>query len=325
MAARRHGRLMVAGRRTCAQPSRNPSGVALDAEWATTEPRWVLDDLRRLALRAPTRAEFFDEAAVRLKRVAPVRRRVLAHARPGLGPDHPAPPPGHSRPLPGPGEQRVRGRRRQQVRRAGPRRAQGRDAERRDRRSPRAKPALPRPADPGRPRPRAAQRVRRRRRDLGRADPRPPRRPARVRGARRRPAVPRLRACSRAPSAAGSSPRPPARIDAAPPRRARRRRARRGRRPDPRLVDRPSRCWPSSPAPRPRTACATRRCTSVASATRSSTGRRPAHRDGQDARRALARAPRRPLGTAARRTRSRSSSSARTRPSSRRCCSRRTA
>jgi DNA-binding CsgD family transcriptional regulator len=39
---------------------------------ATTGDRWapdrVLDDLERLALRAPTRAEFFDEAAARLKR-----------------------------------------------------------------------------------------------------------------------------------------------------------------------------------------------------------------------------------------------------------------
>ena len=38
---------------------------------ATTDPRWVLDDLGRLALRASSRAEFFDEAALRLKRVLP--------------------------------------------------------------------------------------------------------------------------------------------------------------------------------------------------------------------------------------------------------------
>src|ERR1700739_3035658 len=31
----------------------------------------LLDDLERLALRAPTRAEFFDEAAVRLKKAVP--------------------------------------------------------------------------------------------------------------------------------------------------------------------------------------------------------------------------------------------------------------
>jgi len=37
----------------------------------TTDPRWVLDDLGRLALRAASRAEFFDEAAPRLKRVLP--------------------------------------------------------------------------------------------------------------------------------------------------------------------------------------------------------------------------------------------------------------
>jgi len=37
----------------------------------TTDPRWVLDDLGRLALRASSRAEFFDEAAPRLKRVLP--------------------------------------------------------------------------------------------------------------------------------------------------------------------------------------------------------------------------------------------------------------
>ena len=35
------------------------------------EPAHVLDDLGRLALRALTRAEFFDEAAERLKRTVP--------------------------------------------------------------------------------------------------------------------------------------------------------------------------------------------------------------------------------------------------------------
>src|SRR5919197_2320324 len=38
------------------------------ARWA---PQRVLDDLERLALRAPARAEFFDEAAARLKRAVP--------------------------------------------------------------------------------------------------------------------------------------------------------------------------------------------------------------------------------------------------------------
>ena len=36
--------------------------------WA---PDRVVADLERLALRAPTRAEFFDEAALRLKRAVP--------------------------------------------------------------------------------------------------------------------------------------------------------------------------------------------------------------------------------------------------------------
>src|SRR3954452_12403131 len=35
------------------------------------EAQPALDDLGRLALRAPSRAEFFDEAAARLKRVVP--------------------------------------------------------------------------------------------------------------------------------------------------------------------------------------------------------------------------------------------------------------
>jgi DNA-binding CsgD family transcriptional regulator len=38
---------------------------------ATWAPERLLDDLERLALRAPARAEFFDEAAARLKRVIP--------------------------------------------------------------------------------------------------------------------------------------------------------------------------------------------------------------------------------------------------------------
>src|ERR687886_1516249 len=37
----------------------------------TWEPERLLDDLERLALRAPTRTEFFDEAAPRLKRAVP--------------------------------------------------------------------------------------------------------------------------------------------------------------------------------------------------------------------------------------------------------------
>ena len=292
---------------------------------ATTDPRWVLDDLGRLALRASSRAEFFDEAALRLKRVAAVRRRVLAHPRPGLGPHHPAPAAGHPRPLPGPRRQRVRGERRQQVRRSRRGPAQGGHAERGDRRPPRAQPPLPRPAHPGRHRSRAAQRLRRRRHHLGRADPRPPRRRARLRGSRRRAPVPRLQ-----PVRAGRAARPRgrgdrARVDAAPtpeppgvveldagndPIRASRRR--------------PSRCWPSCPAPRPRTACAPRRCTRWPA---------PRGRAPSDACR-LRRSGRPPAAgscstAAAWRRRpadkSRSSSSARTRPSSRRCCSRPTA
>src|SRR5438045_6926979 len=41
---------------------------AIGGTWA---PERLLDDLERLALRAPPRAEFFDEAAARLKRTLP--------------------------------------------------------------------------------------------------------------------------------------------------------------------------------------------------------------------------------------------------------------
>src|SRR5256885_692366 len=37
----------------------------------TWTPERLLDDLERLALRAPTRVDFFDEAALRLKKVVP--------------------------------------------------------------------------------------------------------------------------------------------------------------------------------------------------------------------------------------------------------------
>lgn len=43
----------------------------MSATRATWAPQRVLDDLERLALGAPTRAEFFDEAAARLKRAVP--------------------------------------------------------------------------------------------------------------------------------------------------------------------------------------------------------------------------------------------------------------
>ena len=43
----------------------------MSATRATWAPQQVLDDLERLALRAPTRAKFFDEAAARLKRAVP--------------------------------------------------------------------------------------------------------------------------------------------------------------------------------------------------------------------------------------------------------------
>jgi hypothetical protein len=41
------------------------------AHSVTQDPQRVLDDLGRLALRAPSRTEFFDEAAARLKRAVP--------------------------------------------------------------------------------------------------------------------------------------------------------------------------------------------------------------------------------------------------------------
>src|SRR3954471_20422698 len=44
-------------------------GVRLPPRQMSVSPGTVLADLERLALRAPTRAEFFDEAATRLKRV----------------------------------------------------------------------------------------------------------------------------------------------------------------------------------------------------------------------------------------------------------------
>src|SRR4051794_21341934 len=44
------------------------STIVERGSWA---PERLLDDLERLALRAPTRAEFFDEAALRLKRTVP--------------------------------------------------------------------------------------------------------------------------------------------------------------------------------------------------------------------------------------------------------------
>jgi DNA-binding CsgD family transcriptional regulator len=45
--------------------------TARNASRGTRAPQRLLDDLERLALRAPTRAEFFDEAAARLKRTVP--------------------------------------------------------------------------------------------------------------------------------------------------------------------------------------------------------------------------------------------------------------
>ena len=105
-----------------------------------------------------------------------LRRSVLAHARPGIRPDHPAPsaePPG---PVLAARPQRVRGRGRQQVSSSRRRSTEGGDVERGDRRSPGAKRAVPRLARAGRARPGAPQRVRRRRNDLGRTDPRPKRR-----------------------------------------------------------------------------------------------------------------------------------------------------
>src|SRR4051794_1900903 len=44
------------------------STIVERGSWA---PERLLDDLERLALRAPSRAEFFDEAAARLKRAVP--------------------------------------------------------------------------------------------------------------------------------------------------------------------------------------------------------------------------------------------------------------
>jgi DNA-binding CsgD family transcriptional regulator len=50
------------------RPRERSSTSGKPGTWA---PERLLSDLERLALRAPTRAEFFDEAAVRLKRVVP--------------------------------------------------------------------------------------------------------------------------------------------------------------------------------------------------------------------------------------------------------------
>jgi DNA-binding CsgD family transcriptional regulator len=51
--------------------TRHPESSGVRLSRVTLEAQWVLDDLGRLALRAPTRAEFFDEAAARLKRAVP--------------------------------------------------------------------------------------------------------------------------------------------------------------------------------------------------------------------------------------------------------------
>lgn len=55
------------------------------ASRGTWAPKRLLDDLERLALRAPARIEFFDEAATRLKRTIPFDGACWHTLDPGSG------------------------------------------------------------------------------------------------------------------------------------------------------------------------------------------------------------------------------------------------
>src|SRR5881275_1859818 len=57
----------------------------MSASRGTWVPERVLADLERLALRAPKRAEFFDEAAARLKRAVPFDGACWHTLDPGSG------------------------------------------------------------------------------------------------------------------------------------------------------------------------------------------------------------------------------------------------
>src|SRR5436190_16731957 len=58
------------------------SSSAIRARWTSGQP---LDEFERLALRTPSRAQFFDEAAARLKRVVPFDGACWHTLDPGSG------------------------------------------------------------------------------------------------------------------------------------------------------------------------------------------------------------------------------------------------
>ena len=291
---------------------------------ATTDPRWVLDDLGRLALRASSRAEFFDEAALRLKRVLPFDGACWHTLDPGsdLITQHRLQDIPDRFPVLADNEYAVDDVNKFADLAAAPRKA-----------------ATLSEATGGHP-----ERSPRFRDLLSPAGIGPELRSAFVADGTtwgalilvRRAGEPDFedrdvellsrasslfaRAVRRGLVAEATEPAPTLDADAGA---ARRRRARRGQRPHPGLVDsraaagravrHHARGRPARPGP-------------VRGGQRHADEHpEPPHRDGQDARRPLARAPRRPHGDGAPGTSRRSSSSARTRPSSRRCCSRPTA
>src|SRR6266576_6954230 len=58
------------------------SGSAIRARWTSGQP---LDEFERLALRTPSRAQFFDQAAARLKRAVPFDGACWHTLDPGSG------------------------------------------------------------------------------------------------------------------------------------------------------------------------------------------------------------------------------------------------
>ena len=244
------------------------SGVGLRAMAMDSTRAGVLDDLATAGAARVLAGRVLRRGGAAAQARPAVRRRVLAHARSGLGPHHPAPAAGHPRPLPGARRQRVRGRTTSTsspIWPAAPRKAAtlseatGGHPER----SPRFRDLLA-PAGIG-PELRSAFvadgatwgaliLVR-------------PRRRARVRGSTTSSCSPARPACSPGPCGAASWPR---RAGAATPpcRRPRRRRARRvgTARSGPRR--RPSRCWRSCRARRPRKGWRSPAVQAMASATR---------------------------------------------------------